>query len=122
MRRAVLCGLQASSRRSHSFEAMTTTHAVFEVVEGSWARVVERSPPLRLLAACRVLPLLTAVGEGESGTTSVAVADGEEEVFQKLVVDVRPLRWLLALRRWLQTLLCGLVGGTHQGAPAILSV
>uniref|UniRef100_A0A7S2G9B8 N-acetyltransferase domain-containing protein n=1 Tax=Haptolina brevifila TaxID=156173 RepID=A0A7S2G9B8_9EUKA len=92
----------------HLFALMETAHAVFEVLPGSWERVVQRSAPLRLLSDLRVLPLLIKAGtvpsgksrDGEGGDVEGGNGGGgdKEETFTKIMVHVRPVQWLLTGR------------------------
>ena len=74
-----------------TFEAMEAHLALFEVIEGTQARILRRSPPLRALAA---LGLDRCVVRRGGTSDVVATSELAPEVFEKIIVDVRLIRLL----------------------------
>ena len=74
------------------FDAMTVPHALFELLTGSWDKIVARSSLLRALVTIGVHRLVVRWC-GNSGPGPAGFS-GADEIFEKLVVDVRVLRLL----------------------------
>ena len=76
------------------FDHMSVPHALFELLAGSWDKIIARSTLLRALVAVGLHRLVVRWCD-DSGPAAVGIGAADApEVFEKLIVDVRILRLL----------------------------